>query len=103
MGGLYSAHTTRRKRNDYKSQGLIMKLVWKCDFCTAFSKDKEIMQEHEKKCSFNPASKQCWTCCHAVQEGAPISGYHTGCKLGLDACAVQDKEISCTSWKEEEK
>jgi len=73
-----------------------MKKIWKCDFCTAVSEYKEIMQEHEKNCSFNPASKQCCTCYH---EGAPNSGFHTGCKLGLDACAVQDKEISCTSWK----
>lgn len=39
-----------------------MKRVWKCDFCTHSNILSDEVELHEKKCSFNPIFKNCWSC-----------------------------------------
>ncbi len=75
-----------------------MKIVWKCDFCFHSNEDKNKTHEHEVKCSFNPVNKECWTCKHVFQDGAPISGYHNECKQG-HSCFDNDEGNNCEYWE----
>jgi len=70
--------------------------VFKCDFCTHFSQDAEEMRIHEKKCSFNPINKKCFTCIHQWDSGydysipeceknlSTLEGRETGNCIGWD-------------------
>ena len=35
---------------------------FKCNYCYTFSKDKNWILSHEKKCTYNPNSKHCDSC-----------------------------------------
>lgn len=39
-----------------------MKLIYKCDFCSTFNKNKAVIEQHEKDCEFNPSNTTCSTC-----------------------------------------
>lgn len=37
-------------------------IFYTCDYCAGQSQNKLDMIEHEKRCSYNPATKYCCTC-----------------------------------------
>ena len=74
--------------------------VFKCDYCTHFTQDKEEMRLHELKCSFNPINKKCYSCKHSYEDGYPISGHSPGCEIGLDAYKGE-KEGNCKGYEVE--
>lgn len=80
--------------------------VWKCDFCNETNADAEVTANHEKGCSFNPATKRCWTCTHRTTEGAPISGFWNGCSVGVSSETQEDLDDTggaCPRWEPVEK
>ncbi|MBU3917951.1 hypothetical protein KKA14_20680 [bacterium] len=69
-----------------------MKKGFQCEFCSEFSENSEAIQEHEKVCSYKPASQICKTCQHGeyyMQSGK------TDCKIGLDTL---EDGIACKKW-----
>lgn len=77
-----------------------MKQVWKCDHCSFTGEHPDAVAEHERGCAFNPANKKCWTCRHCFTDGAPISGFHNGCRKGHNCEAVSDG-LACPDWQPE--
>ena len=75
-----------------------MKKVWKCDYCNTTRISFAEMLSHENNCAFNPDNKYCYTCLHAFEDGAPISGSHTSCKIGKDTFDGQE-EGHCDGWE----
>ena len=45
--------------------------VWHCDFCKKMFQGKGIMENHEKICFKNPATKSCATCAYLGKSPAP--------------------------------
>jgi hypothetical protein len=80
-----------------------MKAVYKCDYCYKFDEDSSVIEEHEKKCSYNPKNKTCRICEHYVDEGMPISGSMYVCQKGktYDEVDVFEDEGGCDLWEEE--
>lgn len=73
--------------------------VWQCDHCTRTGNIEEI-SIHEHKCVFNPVNKKCWCCKHRFDDGAPISGFTNGCRLGHSCLDVEDGDIICNDFKQ---
>ena len=81
-----------------------MKQVWKCDHCTHTGIESEEVQSHEDTCSFNPATKSCWSCKHNVDEGMPISGPMYVCQKGVGFNEKDEFESNggCDKWEDDE-
>ncbi len=78
-----------------------MKNVFQCDFCHTTNVNSPPIIEHEKKCSFNPSLKQCWTCVHHVDEGMPISGSMYVCQKGLNCWDIRENDKPCDLWEQD--
>ncbi len=75
-----------------------MKQVWKCDFCHHTGTHVDV-EKHETDCSFKPANRECWTCKHRTEEGAPISGFSNGCELKVpNRMEIEDGGVQCVLW-----
>lgn len=79
-----------------------MKRVWQCEFCSETDPEAAAIEEHERRCAFNPANKRCWTCRNVTQEGAPMSGFWHGCNAGVprdEQDDVEDGNEECAKWE----
>jgi hypothetical protein len=73
-----------------------MKRVWKCDHCSKTDLDPDKISLHEPKCSFNKATKYCYTCKFSYESG--YGGEHfPGCEIKLDVYKGED-EGNCSGW-----
>lgn len=73
-----------------------MKQVWKCDHCSHTDIDSDKMAKHESECSFNKATKHCYTCKYHYEAG--YGGEHIpGCEINADVYAGED-EGNCPHW-----
>ncbi len=72
--------------------------VFMCDFCIHFTQDAEEMRMHEKKCSFNPINKKCFTCKHTWDSGFDYS--IPECEKNLSTLEGRDK-CNCIGWENE--
>lgn len=81
-----------------------MEQVWKCDFCSKTDIENQVIESHEKSCSFNPEVKGCWSCVHHIDEGMPISGPMYVCQVGKSHSEVDEFESKggCEKWRSEE-
>lgn len=77
-----------------------MKQVWKCDHCSDTNEDKEVIEDHEKECNFNPKNKFCYTCKHSYEDGYPIGGHYAGCEIKLNA-QKGESDGNCKGWENE--
>ncbi len=78
-----------------------MDQVWKCDFCSVTNTSQEVIAMHEAECSFNPATKRCWTCRHQTTEQWPGEITH-GCNAGVprdDQFEIEEDEADCAKWE----
>lgn len=73
-----------------------MKQVWKCDHCSHTDINAESMAKHEPKCSFNKATKHCYTCKYRFEAG--YGGEHIpGCEINENIFRGED-EGNCPGW-----
>lgn len=68
-----------------------MKQVWKCDHCSHTDIDSDKMAKHEPDCSFNKATKHCYTCKYHYEAG------YGGCEVDADVYAGEG-EGNCPHW-----
>ena len=68
-----------------------MKKVYKCDYCGTINDDREVMEEHEEDCDFNPSNKRCWSC----------KRFTTGCNYKGDSHDSYMNDEKCDAWEEE--
>ena len=72
-----------------------MKQVWKCDFCMYCDNKSDVVAQHEPECSFNKATKHCYTCKYSYEQGYD---YHIpGCEIDKDTLLGED-EGECPHW-----
>lgn len=73
-----------------------MRQVWKCDHCSQTDVESDKILKHEVECSFNKATKHCYTCKYSYEEG--YGGDHIpGCEIGKDTFVGED-EGNCSGW-----
>jgi hypothetical protein len=72
-----------------------MKQVWKCDHCSHTDINAESMAKHEPKCSFNKATKHCYTCKFYREDG--YDTHIAGCDINEDTFRGE-KEGNCPGW-----
>jgi len=74
-----------------------MKQVWKCDHCYHTNINKDKVEIHEDKCTFNPINKRCSTCDNQVPMDYS-SDYE--CKIHNFGhyMNVDDGDIICKDW-----
>lgn len=73
-----------------------MKQVWKCDHCSHTDIDSDKMAKHEPECSFNKATKHCYTCkYHYGRDYTEVN--LTGCEIEADVY-IGEYEGNCPHW-----
>ena len=74
------------------------KHVWKCDYCMETNESFDDVNNHEKKCTFNPENKYCRTCANHSGDGFWMYGESFTCTKGLDMDHFED-EGGCKGWQ----
>lgn len=79
------------------------KQIWECDYCAEqFGKERQV-DEHEKKCSFNPDLKTCWSCTHQKWNYRYNRAY---CGAGVprdEMREIEAKDLACEEYEEKQR
>jgi hypothetical protein len=72
-----------------------MKQVWKCDYCSHTDPHPDVIEKHEKGCSFNKVNKKCYTCKFSRED--VMRNIITGCDINEDTLRGEEEE-NCPGW-----
>ena len=72
-----------------------MKQVWKCDHCSQTDVESDKILKHEIECSFNKATKHCYTCKFSREDG--YEDHIAGCDIDEDTLKGEDLG-NCPGW-----
>lgn len=71
-----------------------MKTIYGCEFCSYTDDGREVADEHEKNCLFNPKWKSCKTCGHAIKTNLFVQ-----CSFFWNELSV----VNCPKWVEKKR